>query len=111
MDWDNIIRYTLTAVVPAILTYFATSQNSKIKLKEIEKSYELKIKELETNNEIQKANHEHQLELIRLQSETIKDETMNNALASMMPSVLNQVLTGKIDVDKIKELSSKLNSK
>lgn len=110
MNLTSILQTLLTATIPAILSYMVSNKSSKVKLKEIEKSYELQIKELESINEKLKLEHNHKLELIKLQSQVNKDETINNALASVMPDVFSKVVTGEIDINQIKRLSNKIKN-
>lgn len=68
-------------------------------------------KKMNQELEIVKTNNEHEKEILELKSRTTinekKQELMNTAMSGALGDVFTGILSGKIDMDKIDELSKK----
>ena len=68
-------------------------------------------KKMNQELEIVKTNNEHKKEILELKSRTTinekKQELMNTAMSGALGDVFTGILSGKIDMDKIDELSKK----
>ena len=68
-------------------------------------------KKMNQELEIVKTNNEHEKEILELKSRTTinekNQELMNTAMSGVVGDVFSGILSGKIDMDKIDELSKK----
>ncbi len=81
-------------------------EQHKINIEDLEKKHKLEMKSKEKE-------YEHEKEILELKSRTSinekNQEVMNTAMSGIMENIFNDILTGKIDPDKLNDLSKKFS--
>ena len=101
MDSSTIVKFLLTAIIPALITYWGTKKqcDSKIKEVEISKDAEIKQLKLQHQHEIEKieSEHKHLIEMKELEYRYQK-QTKNDDMTSKMTM---DFVTGNLDMSKL----------
>lgn len=101
MDWSTIIKFLLTATIPALITYWGTKKKCDSKIKEIEISKDAEIMQLKLQHqhEIEKleSEHQHLIEMKELEYKYQK-QTKNDDITSKMAM---DFFNGDLDLSKI----------
>lgn len=81
-------------------------EEHKINIEDLEKKHKLEM-------EAKEKEYEHEKEILELKSRTSinekSQEAMNTAMSGVMGNIFNGILSGKIDTDKINEISKKFS--
>lgn len=111
----NFVYQFLIACIPAVIsglvTYFKTSSDNKLKLKELDqKLTEQSIKHKNELERMQK-DHEHQIDLIKTSSQTSQEENLQNAVTGMAVGAFGTVLENMLgEVKTMDDLEKLTNS-
>ncbi|WP_285005973.1 hypothetical protein [Lactococcus formosensis] len=114
----NFVYQFLIACIPAVIsglvTYFKTSSDNKLKLKELDqKLTEQSIKHKHELERMQK-DHEHQIDLIKTSSQTSQEENLQNAVTGMAVGAFGTVLENMLGevktMDDLEKLTNSTNT-
>lgn len=129
MDLGEIVKNTAPYVVSIIGSFWAYMQAKKKMNQELEivktnneheinrlmEEHKINIEDLEKKHKLEmeakEKEYEHEKEILELKSRTTinekNQELMNTAMSGVVGDVFSGILSGKIDMDKIDELSKK----
>ena len=129
MNWGEFIKNIAPYVVSIIGSFWAYMQAKKKMSQELEivktnneheinrlvEEHKINIEDLEKKHKLEmetkEKEYEHEKEILELKSRTTinekNQELMNTVMSGVVGDVFSGILSGKIDMDKINELSKK----
>ena len=123
----NIAPY-IVSIIASIITYIQAKKklnqeleivktNNEHEINRLIEEHKINIEDLEKKHKLEmetkEKEYQHEKEIMELKSRTTinekNQEMMNSAMSGVMGNIFNDILSGKLDPDKINELSKKFN--
>ncbi len=87
MNWNQLTITFLTACVPALITYFASRQQSKNEIEKLKEQHHHEYQML-------KENTQSQIDVLKAQAESTSQADLTNSTANFMFDIFGKMMTG-----------------